>query len=284
MTRSNHLIVAIILTMTLMLAGNAFAEKKPTVRIAYVEWSCATASSNVAKIIIEEKLGYPCELLSVSAAAMYQALSIGDVDAITTAWLPVTHKDYMNKIKAKVEDLGPNLNGAKLGLVVPNYVTIDSIEQLNANAKKFSNKIIGIDPGAGIMGMAEQAMPAYHLKDMELLEGSGAMMTAMLGNAIKKNEWIVVTGWAPHWKFGRWNLKILNDPKGIFGAEETINTIVRKGLKKDMPDVYAFLDAFAWTTAEIGQIMVWNQDGMEPEASAKKWVEENPEMVSTWLK
>ena len=119
---------------------------------------------------------------------------------------------------------------------------------------------------------------------MELLEGSGAMMTAMLGNAIKKKEWIVVTGWAPHWKFGRWDLKILKDPKGVFGAEETINTIVRKGLKKDMPDVYAFLDEFNWSTAEIGQVMVWNQDGMDPADSAAKWVKENPDMVNAWLK
>lgn len=274
--------------MTVMLAvlfaGNAFAVKKKTVKIAYVEWACATASSNVAKAVIEEKLGYTCELIPVSAAAMYQALSTGDVDAITTAWLPVTHKDYMDKIKTTVVDLGPNLKGAKLGLVVPSYVTIDSVDQINANAKKFKKQIIGIDPGAGLMGMAEKALVTYDMKDMELMEGSGAMMTAMLGNAIKNNEWIVVTGWAPHWKFGRWDLKILKDPKGVFGSEETVNTIVRKGLKEDLPDVNAFLDAFFWTTADIGQIMVWNQDGMDPADSAKKWVKENPDKVAVWLK
>jgi glycine betaine/proline transport system substrate-binding protein len=279
-----RLIGLMTIACCLIFSGNAFADKKPTVKIAYVEWACATASSNVAKTVIESKLGYKCELLPVSAAAMYQALAGGDVDAITTAWLPVTHKDYMAKIKDKVVDLGPNLKGARLGLVVPSYVTIDSVDQLNANAKKFDGKIIGIDPGAGLMGMAEKAMTEYDLKDMELLEGSGAMMTAMLGNAIKKNEWIVVTGWAPHWKFGRWDLKFLKDPKGVFGVEETINTIARQGLKKDMPDVYKFLDAFFWTTGDIGQVMVWNQDGMDPADSAKKWVKENPEKVAAWLK
>ncbi|MBU1169966.1 MAG: glycine betaine ABC transporter substrate-binding protein [Proteobacteria bacterium] len=281
---SKHLTVLMTVMLAVLFAGNAFAVKKKTVKIAYVEWACATASSNVAKAVIEEKLGYTCELIPVSAAAMYQALSTGDVDAITTAWLPVTHKDYMDKIKTTVVDLGPNLKGAKLGLVVPSYVTIDSVDQINANAKKFKKQIIGIDPGAGLMGMAEKALVTYDMKDMELMEGSGAMMTAMLGNAIKNNEWIVVTGWAPHWKFGRWDLKILKDPKGVFGSEETVNTIVRKGLKEDLPDVNAFLDAFFWTTADIGQIMVWNQDGMDPADSAKKWVKENPDKVAVWLK
>lgn len=271
----------LVVSLSLVVSGPAFAKKK--VKIAYVEWACATASSNVVKVVIEEKLGYECELIPVSAAAMYQALSTGDVDAITTAWLPATHKDYLTKIKENVTDLGANLEGAKLGLIVPDYVTIDSVDQINANEKKFKGKIIGIDPGAGLMGMAEKSLDVYKMKDIELMEGSGAMMTAVLGNAIKKKEWVVVTGWAPHWKFGRWNLKILKDPKGVFGGAETINTIVRKGLDKDMADVYKFLDTFSWTTAEIGQVMVWNQDGMDPAESAKKWVKENPAKVNAWL-
>jgi glycine betaine/proline transport system substrate-binding protein len=284
MKKTVALFSLLFLAGMILVPGITLAKTKGKVKIAYVEWACATASSNVAKAVIEEKLGYDCELIPVSAAAMYQALSIGNVDALTTAWLPVTHKDYMDKISSRVEDLGPNLLGAKLGLVVPDYVTIDSVDQINASAKKFDGKIIGIDPGAGLMSMAEKSLTAYDMTDMELMEGSGAMMTAVLANKIKKNEWVVVTGWAPHWKFGRWNLKILKDPKGVFGAEETINTIARKGLKKDMPEVHAFLDNFFWTTADIGQIMVWNQDGMEPEVSAKKWVKENGDKVGKWLK
>lgn len=278
------MLVMLIAACFIMTGPASAGAENAKVRIAYVEWACATASSNVARAVIQEKLGHKCELLPVSAAAMFQALASGDVDAMTTAWLPATHKHYMEKVREKVVDLGPNLHGARLGLVVPTYVTIDSIEQLNDHAKQFNGKIIGIDPGAGIMKMAETALKDYQLDKFELVESSGAMMTAALGNAIKKNQWVVVTGWAPHWKFGRWDLKILNDPKGIFGSEETINTIVRKGLDKDMPDVFRFLDNFYWTTADIGQVMVWNQEGMDTYESAKKWVKEHPDKVNAWLK
>lgn len=235
-------------------------------------------------MVLEEKLGYDVEITPVSAAAMYQAIASGDIDGMTTAWLPVTHGHYMKKMGNKLVDLGPNCEGAGIGLVVPTYVTIDSIAEMNQYADKFDGQITGIDPGAGIMSKTELAMKEYNLNKFELMEGTGAIMTAVLKDKIKNNEWVVVTGWTPHWKFARWDLKYLKDPKGIYGGAEEIRTIVRKGLDKDMPDVYAFLNNFHWTLADIGQIMGWNAEGAEPYESAKRWIKENPEKVKAWIK
>jgi glycine betaine/proline transport system substrate-binding protein len=213
---------------------------------------------------------------------MWQALATGDVDGLTTAWLPVTHGHYLDKVGDKVVDLGPNCEGAAIGLVVPDYVTIDSIEELNENAAKFDNQIIGIDPGAGIMSKTEKALEEYDL-DLKLMEGTGAMMTAILADRIKNNEWVVVTGWTPHWKFARWDLKYLEDPKNVYGGEEKVHTFVRKGLKKDHPEAYRFLDNFHWNLQEIGQVMGWNSEGADPADSAKRWIKENPDRVKEWL-
>ena len=278
-------LITVFLTVCFIFAGfttPALAKDKK-IKIGYVEWACATASSNTVAEVIDD-MGYDVELLPVSAAAMWSALASGDIDALTTAWLPVTHAHYLAKLKDKIVDLGPNCKGAGIGLVVPKYVTIDSIAQLNANADKFNDKIIGIDPGAGIMSKAEQAIKDYKLTKMKLIDSSGAMMTATLGNKIKKKEWVVVTGWTPHWMFARWDLKYLKDPKKVFGGAEYIGTFVRKGLKKDHPDVYKFLDNFAWTLAEIGQQMQWNAEGADPDDSAERWIKENPDRVKTWLK
>jgi len=59
---------------------------------------------------------------------------------------------------------------------------------------------------------------------------------------------------------------------------------VRKGLDKDMPEVYKFLDAFKWGPEDMAQVMVWNADGVDPYESAKRWIKENPEKVEAWLK
>jgi len=270
------------LFLILAAAPGAFAGKDK-VELAYVEWSCATASINVVKAVLQEKMGYDVEITPVSAAAMFQAIATGDIDGMTTAWLPITHAHYMEKMKGKVVDLGTNCPGAGVGLVVPTYVTIDSIDQMNAYADKFNGQITGIDPGAGIMSMTEKALKEYNLDKLELMEGSGAIMTAVLKDKIKNKEWVVVTGWTPHWKFARWDLKYLKDPKGIYGGEEEIRTIVRNGLDKDMPEVYAFLDKFNWTLPDIGQVMGWNADGADPYESAKKWINENPDKVAAWM-
>ncbi|SDK32068.1 glycine betaine/proline transport system substrate-binding protein [Maridesulfovibrio ferrireducens] len=267
------------------LSATAFAGDKK-VKLAYVEWDCATATTNVIQAVLQERMGYEVEILPVAAAIMWQAVGTGDVDATAAAWLPITHADYLKRVENNVVDLGPNVTGAKLGWAVPSYVTVDSIADLNQYADKLDDRIIGIDPGAGIMTLSEKAIEEYKLKDLELMEGSGATMTASLSNAIKNKEWIVVTAWSPHWLFGRWDMKFLKDPKGILGGEETINTVVRKGLKEDKPEVYAFLDKFAWKDAKQFQmVMAWNQEeGADPYENAKRFIKENKEQVDSWLK
>ena len=276
------LFAALIVAMSVMMAMPAFAAKK--VKIAYVEWDCATASTTLAQAALQEK-GYDVEIIPVAAAAMWQALGTGDVDAIVTAWLPVTHADYYAKVKSKVENLGPVSTGAKLGWVVPDYVTIKSMEQVNANAAKFDDKVIGIDPGAGLMKLSEDAIKAYGMNKMELMEGSGATMTAALQDAIKHNKWIIVTGWSPHWMFGKWKLKYLEDPKKVLGEEEHIDKIVRNGLKKEMPEVYEFFKNFKYTGPnQLQMLMAWNQDpGTTPEQNAKKFIKENQAQVNSWF-
>lgn len=259
-------------------------QKKETVELAYVEWSSEVASTNVVKAVLQEKMGYDVKITAVSAAAMWQSIASGDYDGMVAGWLPTTHGHYLEELKDDVVDLGPNLTGTKIGLVVPTYVSIDSISEMKENAEKFDGKIIGIDPGAGIMSKTEAVLEDYELDNFKLVSGSGATMTAALKDAIDNNEWIAVTGWTPHWKFAKWDLKYLDDPKGTYGGEEAIHTIVRTGLMADMPEVHTFLNNFEWTPEEMAEVMVWNQEkGADPYENAKRWIEENPEKVEKWL-
>lgn len=263
-------------------AGAAQAQGKGTVHLAYVEWSSEVASTNVVRAVLEQA-GYEVDMTSLSAAAMWQAVASGDADAIVAAWLPTTHADYIDRVGDDVEDLGVNLDGTKLGLVVPAYSDIETIGDLNDQADAFNGEIIGIDPGAGLMGLTEEVIDTYGL-DLRLRSGSGATMTAALASAIDNEEDIVVTGWTPHWKFARFDLKYLEDPQGVYGGAEQIHTIVRQGLADDMPEAYAILDAFEWTPEQMGEVMLMNQEeDSDPYENAKQWVEENQDLVASWL-
>jgi len=143
-------------------------------------------------------------------------------------------------------------------------------------------QIIGIEPGAGIMSQAANALKDYHLKDWQVVEGSSAAMTAELDKAYGQKKPIIVTGWAPHWMFSTYDLKFLKDPNKSFGAVEDIHTIVRKGLKQDVPGAYTILDQFSWKPADIEKVMVDIKNGMDAAQAAKKWIRANGDQVAKW--
>ncbi|MEW4368544.1 glycine betaine ABC transporter substrate-binding protein [Paenibacillus sp. JQZ6Y-1] len=98
--------------------------------LSYVAWDSEIASTNLAKYILENKLGYKVTALQVEAGPMFTGVANGDADATLAAWLPLTHADYWAKYKAKLDDLGPSMTGVKVGLVVPSYMNVNSIEDL----------------------------------------------------------------------------------------------------------------------------------------------------------
>lgn len=258
-------------------------EEKGTVKLVYVNWAEGVAMTNLAKVILEEKMGYDVELTMADVAPIFTALANGDQDAFMDSWLPVTHGSYVEEYGDDLADLGLNYENAKLGLVVPSYVDIDSIEELNTIADELDGQITGIDSGAGMMAQTETVIEDYGL-DLELLPGSGPAMTAALGAAIDENKAIVVTGWAPHWMFAKWDLKFLEDPKLIFGDAENIHTVARKDLAEDMPEVAEFLSNFMVDASQLGSLMGDIADSDEdPDVVAKAWMEENEDLVNSWI-
>jgi len=261
-------------------AGHALAKE---VSIGYVDgWSDSVATTNVAAEVIRQKLGYDVKLQAVATGIMWQGVATGKLDAMLSAWLPVTHGEYWTKNKDNVVDYGPNFKDAKIGLIVPEYVKANSLADLKAD-DSFKKKIVGIDAGSGVMLKTDQAIKDYDLSGYKLQASSGAAMTAELGRAYAKQQSIAVTGWVPHWMFAKWKLKFLEDPKGVYGAAETVNSIGSKELDKKAPEVAAFLKNFQWQSKdEIGEVMLAIQEGAKPEAAAKDWVAKHPERVAQW--
>ncbi|GAB6841867.1 glycine betaine/proline transport system substrate-binding protein [Methylorubrum rhodinum] len=253
------------------------------VRIAYVEWADAVVATNILKLVLEEK-GYQVKTIPLAAAAMWQAVATGDADASVAAWLPVTQGAYYEKLKNRLELIGPNVTGARIGWAVPASSPLDSIEDLKTKSSDVGGQVIGIDPGAGIMKSSEAAIKAYGLP-VKLVDGSDATMTSALKDAVRQKKDIVVTAWTPHWMFARYELKYLADPKKAFGDDESVNTLARKGLKDDLPEVYAILKKFKLSVKEEEAVMAENEEkGAKPAETAAKWIAGNRATVDGWLK
>ncbi|ANU11879.1 glycine betaine ABC transporter extracellular binding protein [Planococcus antarcticus DSM 14505] len=144
-------------------------------------------------------------------------------------------------------------------------------------------KITGIEPGAGVVAAAEGTIEEYeNLEGWEVVTSSSGAMATALGEAIDNEEPIIVTGWSPHWKFQKYDVKYLEDPKGVFGDAETINTMVREGLEEENPEAYKILDQFQWESADIESIMLEISNGTDVEEATTAWVEENSDKVAEW--
>ncbi|GAQ19610.1 glycine betaine/carnitine transport binding protein GbuC precursor [Oceanobacillus picturae] len=260
--------------------GSASVGDGKEVELAYVEWDSEVASTNVIGKVLEDQ-GYDVTLTPLDNAVMWEAVANGEADGMVAAWLPATHKGQFEEYGDQVVELGTNLEGAKIGLVVPEYMDVNSIADLDQEADK---TITGIEPGAGVVASAEQALEDYdNLEGWEVQTSSSGAMATELGNAIENEEDVIVTGWTPHWKFQAYDLKYLEDPEGSFGEAETIDTMVREGLEEELPNAYKILDQFNWTTDDMESVMLDIYNGASPEEAAATWVEDNQDKVDEWL-
>ena len=99
------------------------------IKLVYVAWDSEIASHNVMKLVLED-MGYQVNLMQVESGPMWTAVADGSADASLAAWLPLTAKAYADKFEGQYEELGVSVEGVKVGLVVPQYMDIDSIEDL----------------------------------------------------------------------------------------------------------------------------------------------------------
>ncbi|MCR6105320.1 glycine/betaine ABC transporter [Salipaludibacillus agaradhaerens] len=100
-----------------------------TIDLVFVAWDSEIASTNMIAVVLED-LGYEVNMDPLEANFMFQAVAEGEADAMVAAWLPGTHSHLLEDYGDDMIDLGANLEGAAIGLVVPEYMDIDSIEDL----------------------------------------------------------------------------------------------------------------------------------------------------------
>lgn len=285
MKKQKYLLVGLTIVLTLFFSNCTETQKKENdkeVTIAMVNWIECIANAHLCKVVLEDK-GYNVNLINADVAPIFAAVAKGDADVFMEVWEPITHSAYMDNFGNQLEKVGVIYTEGILALVVPDYVTIKSIDELNSAKEKFNGDIIGIDPGAGIMGITAKVIDEYNL-DYQLIPSSEAGMLAALKRAYDRKEWIVVTGWKPHSKFTRHNLKVLEDPKGVLGEAETISIIAQKGWSERRPELATFFSNIKLNDELWGSLMlaIESNPGKEDDA-ARGWYNNHKELVDRWF-
>lgn len=230
------LLVSIVLIFTV---SSCERREKQDVLMVYPNWAEGISITYLAKTILEDK-GYKVALKRLEPGPIYASLSRGDADIYIAAWLPYTHEYYWSRFHKRLDELGYVFDDGTTGLVVPNYVPINTIQELNDHQSEFGSKIYGIAAGAGIHKNTEIAIEKYGLKYDQISSSETSMIT-VLKRAVAQKEWVVVTGWKPHFMWSDFDIKILDDPNKVFPID-TLKIISRKDFAKDKPELASFFN------------------------------------------
>ncbi len=250
--------------------------------IGYPAWDEGIATTYLWKNVLEKR-GYRPNIRNLDIGPMWTGLSTGQIDVETDAWLPVAQKQYWDKYRKDLVDVGAWYDKTSLEIAVPSYVKgVKTLDDLRAHKDEFKGKIIGIEPGTGEMKrLKDTVAPAYGLEDFEVTSAGTSAMLAELDRAYQKKEPVAVVLWSPHWAYSKYKLTKLADPKGTWGANNQIKTVGNKGFAKKFPEFHGWLKNWKMSADELGSLEKAIQDAGKghEDKGVEKWIDDHPGIV-----
>jgi glycine betaine/proline transport system substrate-binding protein len=284
------------------------------ITLAVNPWTGSAVNANVAKVVLESKLGTPVTLKEVNENVSWTGLDTGDIDANLEIW-PSGHAADFDKYitqKKTVVDIGKLGPTAKIGWFIPQFV-LDAHPDLATwegfknpdNAKLFATADSG-DQGRFMMG--DPSYVTYDeqiIKNLELplkytVAGSEAALLTAIDQAEKDKTPLLMQFWKPHWKHAKVKLAEVKLPdvtpeclasaaagdgayKCDYAPDELYKAASAK-LEAKNAKASAFLKKFQLSTDQQNEIAAMiDGDGMSPGDAAKKWVAANGDAVNGWL-
>ena len=261
-------------------------EGPPLLRIVFVsEWESSQAVSRLIGFFMRNTLGVEVLFKPVSVedvAGMWRMLALGQADLCASAWLPRTHRTEAADLRREVEDLGPFLTGARMGLVVPDYVEAESIEDLRP--EDFGGVVYGIDPDSRLNALTRKVLEDYGLEDFKIEQHNERLMIQALEEALEKKERVVIACWMPHWRFGEHKLKFLADPLRVFGEPEDIHMLLGKDFGARFPQIRRVLLRIRISPQQMCGLMAQMRRERSQGQAVQDWIVDNSALVSGWLR
>ncbi|YCO00545.1 choline ABC transporter substrate-binding protein [Vibrio sp. VNB-15] len=273
-------------------ATGAYANQCETVRFADVGWTDITATTAVTSELLKG-LGYKTKTDLLSVPVTYSSMANGDIDVFLGNWMPTMEGDIAKYREAgTVETVRANLEGAKYTLAVPKYVYdagVKSFADLAKNADKFKDRIYGIEPGNDGNRLIQDMIDsdAFGLKDFNLVESSEAGMVSQVSRAVRRDQWIVYLGWAPHPMNSNVEMEYLSGGDDFFGPNyggANVYTNVRQDYLSECQNVGQLLKNLEFSLEMENQLMeaILNQK-QKPAKAAQEWLNANPQQFEAWL-
>ncbi|WP_336333134.1 glycine betaine ABC transporter substrate-binding protein [Pseudomonas putida] len=262
------------------LAAVSQAEEKTSLKVGTMSWEDLTPITAIGKKFLESEK-YSVEVTKFSEWGIaYSALARGDVDVLVSQ-INYVASDYWQKNKQRLEKISVVSHGLRQGIVVPTSMPINSIEELNSVKDQVGEKIIGVEPGSGLMRELNTAVKEYGLQ-YKVIDGSTAAMAAQLQSSLERKQPIVAVLWTPSWMSMKYDVKFLDDPKHVFAPPQTYYWIAKKGFSAENPHLREVLASMYVPLETINAINGAVKDGSTEDQAVDKWWKENSDLTGRW--
>ncbi|MFC6671857.1 choline ABC transporter substrate-binding protein [Marinobacterium aestuariivivens] len=260
------------------------------VRFTDPGWTDISVTNALASTLLDG-LGYRTSVDLLAVPIGFESLKKNEIDVFLGNWMPA-QQAFIDKYGSDVDKVRANLEGAKFTLAVPRYAYdagVRSFADLGRHADQFSRRIYGIDPGAPANGLIQKMIDTgeFGLDGWRLVESGEQAMLSQVRRAVRKQDYIVYLGWAPHPMNLHVDMAYLSGGDDYFGPDyggATIYTLTRKGYRQDCPNVAALLDNLQFTVEMESEVMSGIlDDGKDAPDAARDWLVANPEVLGTWL-
>ncbi|HBP47094.1 choline ABC transporter substrate-binding protein [Pseudomonas sp. FSL R10-0056] len=294
MTHSSSLLLAALLSLP-VIAQAAEPAQCSTVNFSDVGWTDITVTTAVTSEVLKG-LGYKTKTTMISVPVTYKSLADGkNMDVFLGNWMPTMENDIKAYRDAgTVETVRANLENAKYTLAVPEALYekgLKDFSDLPKFSKELDGKIYGIEPGNDGNRMIQTMIDknAFGLKDagFKVVESSEAGMLSQVDRAQRRGTEVVFLGWEPHPMNTRFKMKYLTGGDEFFGpnyGQATIYTNTRKGYTEECSNVGQLLKNLVFTldmeSTLMGKVL---DDKIKPDAAAKAWLKQNPQVLESWL-
>lgn len=265
------------------LAAPAVGEDR-TIRLGQVGLSFYAVVGGIVQEVLEND-GYKVEVTTGSHGDIFPKLGAGELDILAAAWLPDGHAPLYAKVKDATFIVGELYGDARLYWAVPDYVPADLVRSVDDLKKpdvaaRMDKRIRGIGATSGLMVGAAKILKSYGLDSVgyEVIPGDATDWIENFKQAVGEKRWIVMPLWQPQWINAAYNVRVLDEPKGIYGKGDTAVLLGHETLKSKLsPETLRRLANIKLSVAAVTEMDRWvNVDGLTPREAAKKWLAANP--------
>ena len=290
--------------------------------IGVPNWPSVRVTAHVLKVVMEDNFGLEVELQNGSNPVVFEAMDKGSMHVHPEVWLPnqqnlhdtfVTNKGTVsmnpNSVLSDQNICVTKDTADRTGISALSDLTDpDMAANFDTDGDGLGEMWIG---GAGWASTNIEKIRARsygYAETMQLMEMDETLALAQVDSAVAQSENIVFYCYTPHHMFSLYDLVQLTEP-AYDAAEWAINqptddpnwlenssaptawdaaklhVFYATALSESQPEAAAMLSNFGLTTEHVNAIVFsLSVDKENPAEFARKWVDENAELVDSWFK